>query len=179
MVCRRCMMSVREILTDLGIPFKQVSLGEAVLERPLKTAEMEKLREEFKKVGFEVIVGKTERVVNQIKSIVIDVVYRNKDFRNKNLSEILGQRLHFDYSHLSSVFSKIEGRSIQNFQRDIKIERIKELLEYDELSIYEIGQEMGYSSAAYLSAQFKKATGMTPSEYRFRHFKGRNPIDTV
>ncbi len=83
-----------------------------------------------------------------------------------------------DYSHLSSLFSKTEGKSIHHFQQEIKTERVKELLEYDELSISEIANEMGYSSAAYLSTQFKKSTGSTPSEYRNKH-QGRNPLDKL
>ena len=92
---------------------------------------------------------------------------------------MLSDELHMDYSHLSSIFSKTEGKSIQQFQQDIKSERVKELLEYDEMNISEIANDLGYSSAAYLSTQFKKSTGLTPSEYRTRHIKSRTPLDKV
>lgn len=165
-VCQRCKGSVREILTALKIPYKRVSLGEAELERTLSDLEFPLLQEELLKVGFELIFEKNERLVNQIKSIVIAKIYKEEDFGGKKLSEILTDRLHYDYSHLTHIFTKLEGKNIQKFQNEIKIERIKELLEYDELTISEITHEMGYSSATYLSTQFKKASGLSPSEYK-------------
>jgi AraC family transcriptional regulator len=106
-------------------------------------------------------------------------IYEDKNFSNKNLSVVLREKLHMDYSHLSSIFSRIEGKSIQQFQQEIKSERVKELLEYDELNISEIADDLGYSSAAYLSTQFKKSTGLTPSEYKLKHIKSRISLDKV
>ena len=177
MVCPQCITAVGEILTHQGISFLSVKLGEIALERPLTSEEFISLQFELKKVGFEITAEKNERLVTQIKSIIITGIYEDKDFSNKNLSVILSESLHYDYSHLSSIFSKVEGKSIQNFQQDIKIERIKELLEYDELSISEIAQDMGYGSAAYLSTQFKKNTGISPSQYKLQHLIKRNTIE--
>jgi len=177
MVCPRCITAVGKILTHQRIPFLSVKLGEIALGRPLTSVEFIDIQFELKKVGFEIIVEKNERFVTQIKSIIIAGIYEDKDFSNKNLSVILSDTLHYDYSHLSSIFSKVEGKSIQNFQQDIKIERIKELLEYDELSISEIAQDMGYGSAAYLSAQFKKNTGISPSQYKLQYLIKRNTIE--
>lgn len=170
-VCQRCKRSVREILTALKIPFKRVSLGEAELERDLSDLEFPLLQEQLHKVGFELIFEKNERLVNQIKSIIIARIYKEEDFGEQKISDLLTNRLHYDYSHLTHIFTKLEGKNIQKFHSEVKIERIKELLEYNELTIIEIAHEMGYSSATYLSTQFKKATGVTPSDYRTKEEK--------
>lgn len=176
-VCQRCKGSVREILTALKIPFIQVSLGEAELERELKDLEVSELQKEFHKVGFEIIAEKNERLVNQIKSIIIARVYKEENISDQKMSKILSERLRYDYSHLTHVFTKMEGKSIQKYHNEIKIERTKELLEYDELSITEIAQEIGYSSAAYLSTQFKRATGVSPSIYKDQKGKRHSSLD--
>ena len=106
------------------------------------------------------------------------MVYNRKDFQNKKLSEVLSEELNYDYSHLTSLFSKEEGQSIQSFQNKIKVERIKELLEYDELNISEIAYKMDFGSAAYLSTFFKKETGLNPSQYKTRLFD-RKPLDDI
>ena len=177
-VCGRCKMTVREILSGLKIPFSQVSLGEAMIERPLTDLELHDLQKEFKKVGFELLQKKPERIINSIKSIIIEQVYE-EGLKSTNLSKILSERLHYDYSYLTNLFSKSEGQSIQSFQNSVKIERVKELLEYDELSISEIAADMGYSSSAYLSTSFRKATGISPSAYKAEHLRSRNSLDAV
>lgn len=179
MVCHRCILTVENILTDLNIPYKKVSLGEVFIEGNLSPEKLDKLEKDLNKVGFTVIAEKYEGISNKIKSVIIKGIYEDKFFSNKNLSAVLSDELHMDYSHLSSIFSRIEGKSIQQFQQEIKSERVKELLEYDELNISEIANDLGYSSAAYLSTQFKKSTGLTPSEYRTRHIKSRTPLDRI
>lgn len=179
MVCGRCIQSVSSILSRLDIPTVNISLGEVLLTGPLSAGQNDKLRNELQQVGFELIEEKYERLVNRIKSIIIKGIYEDEIFSNKNLSVVLSEALHFDYSYLSALFSKIEGKSIQHFQQEIKTERVKELLEYDELSINEIALQLGYSSAAYLSTQFKKGTGLTPTQYRINQYKSRNPLDKV
>ncbi|MDT0686197.1 helix-turn-helix transcriptional regulator [Autumnicola psychrophila] len=177
-VCGRCIATVKQILSGLNIPFSQVFLGEAILDRPLTDMELHDLQKEFENVGFELLQKKQERIINSIKSIIIEQVYEEGS-KNDNLSKILSERLHYDYSYLTNLFSKSEGQSIQSFQNRIKIERIKELLEYDELSISEIALDMGYSSAAYLSTSFRKATGISPSYYKAKHLNNRNNLDAV
>lgn len=179
MVCGRCIQSVEEILTRMNISQDGIILGEVSLKQPLREEEAEKLKVELRQAGFELIADKNEKLVNKIKSIIIKGIYENRNFGNKNLSSILSEELHFDYSHLSSVFSRVEGKSIQHFQQDIKIERVKELLEYDELSISEIAFDLGYSSAAYLSTQFKRSTGYSPSKYKLFHLRSRSSLDAV
>ena len=178
MVCARCILSVSEILSRLEISYDQITLGEVKLSRSLSLQEIQELTQELDAIGFEIIEDKNTRLVNRIKSVIIKGIYEDKNFSNKNLSVILREELNFDYSHLSNLFSRIEGKSIQNYQQDIKTERVKELLEYDQLSITEIAQDLGYSSAAYLSTQFKKSTGLTPSQYKLEQGKKRSSLDS-
>lgn len=179
MVCDRCISTVNEILSRNNIFFSNISLGEATLQQPLTPEESILVEQEFGKVGFELIADKNERLVNRIKSILINEIYNVEDLNHKNLSVLLTEQLPFDYSYLSSIFSQIEGKSIQTYQSNLKVERIKELLEYNEKSISEIADMLGFGSAAYLSTSFKKATGITPTEYRMNHIKGRNALNSL
>ncbi len=172
-------MTLQNILQRLEIPYDKVSLGEVVLEKPLTKNQQEVFQSEIKKVGFELLEDKNERLVNRIKSIIIADIYEGEGSGNQNLSVILSKQLHIDYSHLSNLFTAIEGKSINTFQQNIKIERIKELLEYDELSITQIAYDLGFGNAGYLSTAFKKHTGITPSQYRRLHLKNRKAIDSA
>jgi len=178
-VCGRCKITLQNILLRLEIPYTKISLGEVVLPEPLSPEALYKLEEELTKVGFSLLQDKNERIVNKVKSIVIELVYREKDFGFKNLSDILKEEIPLDYSHISSVFSITEGKTIQEFQNDVQMERIKELLEYGEKTISEIADEMEYSSAAYLSARFKKYMGISPSTYKRQYQKDRKPLDLL
>lgn len=178
MVCDRCISSVKEILQRNNIAFKNISLGTIELQSPMEPVQSEQLEKEFKNVGFEILSDKNERIVKQIKSIILGEIFQDDLQKNQNLSVTLSEQLHFDYSHLSSIFSKTEGKSIQTYQNELKVERIKELLEYDELSISEIADKLGFGSAAYLSTQFKNITGITPSHYKRSH-GDRNTLDTL
>lgn len=166
MVCPRCISSVEEILGQLGIRFEQISLGKAILKKPLAIKEEKRLEKLLKNKGFELITDKHRSISNRIKSLIIEWIYEEEPLRPENLSVMLSGELHRDYSHLSNIFSKTEGRSIRDFHRDVKIMRIKELLEYNELTVSEIANDLGYGNAAYLSTQFKQVTGLTPSEYK-------------
>ncbi len=163
----------------IGIPYVKISLGEVVLEKSLTKKMHTMLQAELIKVGFELLIEKNERLVNRIKSVIIADIYEGEGLAHQNLSVILSEHLHYDYSHLSAVFKTSEGKSINTFQQHIKIERIKELLEYDELSIGQIADDLGFGNAGYLSTAFKKHTGNTPSQYRRLHLKNRKAIDTA
>lgn len=179
MVCRRCKLTLQHIFERLEIPFVQITLGEIVLKKPLTLNQYNALQIETNKVGFQLLTEKNERLVNRIKSIIISGIYENTGFNNQNLSVTLRENLNLDYSHLSSVFTTVEGKSISAFHQIIKIERIKELLEYDELSISQIADDLGFGNAAYLSTTFKKSTGITPSQYRRLHLKKRKTLDSA
>lgn len=177
MVCDRCILTVRAILERNNISYKTIRLGTVEFQKPVNLIETDNLQNEFKKVGFEIISEKNQRVVKQIKAIILKEIFQVELQNNQNLSVTLSEQLHFDYSHLSSIFSKTEGKSIQTYQNELKVERIKELLEYNELSISEIADKLGFGSAAYLSTQFKKISGTTPSQYK-NSKKDRNALDT-
>ncbi|MCB7481494.1 helix-turn-helix domain-containing protein [Christiangramia sediminis] len=177
-VCQRCIMTVEDILQDLEIPYSGVKLGEAFLDRELNSIERHQLEKRFEKVGFEIIQDRNERLINTIKSVIIEEVYSN-DTSNQKLSSILTKELNFDYSHITHLFSESEGQSIQKFYSAVRIERVKELLNYDEWSIAMIADNLGYSTPAYLSTSFKKATGLTPSEYKNMQMKDRKSLDSV
>lgn len=178
MVCPRCVLSVEEILTRLGLPYSEVSLGEVKLQVPLESEMRTNLSLELGKVGFELVEERNQKISNRIKAIIIEQVYSEEPSAG-NLSEILSEKLNYDYSHLTSIFRQTEGQSIQNFQNKIRLERIKELLEYDEMNISEIADAMGFGSAAYLSTFFKKGTGMNPSQYKLQQSRSRKSIDSV
>ncbi|WP_298246661.1 AraC family transcriptional regulator [uncultured Christiangramia sp.] len=177
-VCQRCIMTVSEILERLDIPFDEVLLGEVILKKPLKIDKLKILEKEFDKVGFEIIMDRDQRLVNSIKSTIIEEVYSDK-LSNTKLSTLLASKLNFDYSHITHQFSESEGQSIQKYYNAVRIERAKELLDYDELGIAEIADLLGYSTPAYLSTSFKNATGLTPSEYRQMEGKNRKNLDSV
>jgi len=171
-------MTVEEIFNRLDIPFSEVSLGEAVLERKISSIEKHQIQKEFEKVGFEIIQDRNERLINNIKSLIIEEVYSD-DPSNQKLSSLLSKELHYDYSHITHIFTENEGQSIQKFYNAVRIERVKELLNYDDWSIAMIADNLGYSTPAYLSTSFRKATGFTPSEYKNLHIKDRKRLDSV
>lgn len=177
-MCQRCIMTVKDIFQKLDIPYAEVRLGEAVLNRELENIERHELQKEFEKVGFEIIQNRNEKLINRIKSLIIEEVYSD-DPSSQKLSTILTSELNFDYSHITHVFTGQEGQSIQKFYNAVRIERVKELLNYDENSIALIADNLGYSTPAYLSTSFKKATGYTPSEYKSLNLKDRNSLDAV
>lgn len=179
MVCDRCKMSVSSILTDLDIPFRSVSLGEVVLERPIVDQEKALLQEEFSKVGFWLIDDRNEGLVNRIKTIIIEEVYQPRATPGRKLSEILAATLLYDYTYLSSLFKRMEKISIEKFCSNLKIERTKELLEYGELNINEIAAEIGYNSVSYFCTKFKKETGLTPLAYQKKHYRDRKGLSTL
>lgn len=178
MVCDRCVIVVREALTRLGLPLTNVNLGEADFSRKLRVDEQEKMAETLAAVGFEVLKEKKDILVEKIKSLVIAQVRNASANYEINFSEVLSAALHHDYSYLSNLFSEVEGVTIERYHILQKIEFVKELLLYDELTLNEIAFRLNYSSAAYLSNQFKQITGRTPTQ--FRKLKGtRTALDKV
>ena len=159
MVCPRCVMAVKELLNQLDFPVISVELGKAIVGRTPDGWEMTQLRERLQVIGFELIDDKRLQVVEQIKDSIIELVhYRDNDLK-VNLSDYLADKCHSDYSHLSKLFSEVCGVTIEKYFIAQKIERVKELLLYDELSLNEIALLMNYSSTAHLSSQFKQQRG--------------------
>lgn len=179
MVCNRCIMVVQNELDKLGIDVKNIKLGEVTIAEKLSSEEKENLEKALVPLGFEVIDEKKSRIIEKIKNIIIDLVHHQDNGLTTNLSEVLRSQLHHDYNYLSNLFSEVEGFTIEKYFIAQKIEKVKELLVYDELSLSEIAFRLNYSSVAYLSNQFKKVTGLTPSHFRQIGEDRRKPLDEV
>ena len=179
MVCDRCRMVVQAELEKLNLRPISITLGEVMIaEAELDAQQTEQLRNAISKLGFELIDDRNAKLIERIKTIIIEEVHYANERTRKKLSTVLTDRLHHDYSYLSHLFSESGNITIEQFAIQQKIERVKELLMYDEMSLAQIAFELDYSSAAHLSNQFKKQTGLTPSAYRQQQPQ-RHPLDAV
>ncbi len=179
MVCSRCIMVVQQELDKLGLKTNSVTLGEAVLVKEPTAEEKKQLEAALVRLGFELFDNKKSRLIEKIKNTIISIVHHQNEEIKNNLSDILSKELHHDYNYLSNLFSEVEGTTIEKYFIAQKIEKVKELLVYDELSLSEIAYRMNYSSVAYLSNQFKKVTGLTPSFFKQIKADKRKPIDKL
>ena len=179
MVCRRCVMAVEDLLERLGLHPVSIDLGSASIEEDITPEMKGRIAAELEKIGFELIDDRKSRLIEQIRSEVIRLVHYSGEGIRTNLSDYLSSKLNRDYGYLSKLFSEVSGTTIEKYFIAQKIERAKELLAYGELSLNEIADLLGYSSAAYLSAQFKSVTGLTPSYFRPGKRGMRKPLDKV
>ena len=179
MVCDRCIMVVQNELEKLGLDAKNIKLAEVILSKEITSLEKENLSKTLEPLGFEVIDDKKGRIIEKIKNIIIDLVHHQDSDVKTNLSDVLSDKLHHDYNYLSNLFSEVEGTTIEKYFIAQKVEKVKELLVYDELSLSEIANRLNYSSVAYLSNQFKKVTGLTPSHFKQIKEDKRKPLDKV
>jgi AraC family transcriptional regulator len=171
MVCNRCVMVVKNEFEKLGLKPSKVTLGEVELLETVSESQLSSIDSVLAPLGFERIDDRKARLIESIKKHVIQSVhYADEVNRKFNWSAILADELHYEYNYLSNLFSSVEGITLEQYIIRQKIERVKELLFYDELNLSEIANKLGYSSVAHLSAQFKKVTGLTPSELK----KSRN-----
>jgi AraC-like DNA-binding protein len=178
-VCNRCIMVVKNELEKLCFQTLNISLGEVELKNDLTEIEKTNLDDHLKTFGFELIDDKKSRLIGQIKSSIIEIIHQNNSELKSNLSDYLSSKLHHDYTYLSNLFSEVEGTTIEKYFIAQKIEKVKELLVYDELSLSEIAYQMNYSSVGYLSNQFKKVTGLTPTHFKNIKEIKRKPLDEV
>ena len=179
MVCDRCILVIKEQLQKVSIPYTSVQLGEVDLQQEPTVEQLDELNKNLTALGFEVLDDKKEKLIEKIKNIIIALIHRNDDSNNKKLSAILEEKLQLDYHYLSNLFSSMEGITIEKYSIRQRIERVKELLTYNELSLSEIADQMDYSSVQHLSQQFKKETGLTPSKFRELKDNIRKPLDKV
>jgi AraC-like DNA-binding protein len=179
MVCNRCILVVKNELEQLGHPPLHAVLGEVELNKTLSETEKQLLNKKLIALGFEIIDDKKSQLIAQIKTLIIDLVHNQNNALKINLSDYLINQLHQDYSHLSNLFSEVEGTTIEKYFIAQKIEKVKELLVYDERSLSEIAFKLNYSSVAHLSNQFKKVTGLTPSYFKNIKADKRKPLDQV
>lgn len=179
MVCNRCKMVVKNEIEKLGYQTITVELGEVELENTGRPINRDEILQTLQPLGFELIDDKRSQLIEQIKTTIIDLVHnKNNDLRT-NLSNYLNNLIHHDYHYLSNLFSEVEGTTIEKYLIAQKIEKVKELLMYDELSLSEIAWKLNYSSVAHLSNQFKKVTGLTPTHFKNIKTLKRKPLDKV
>ncbi|MCO6149381.1 AraC family transcriptional regulator [Flavobacterium sp. NRK1] len=175
MVCPRCITAVLNELEQMNLTVNSVELGEAEITNELTPEEQRHLEQSLKKLGFEIIEDRKSRIIEQVKNEIVYLVHHSDEILKTNLSSWLAERLNYDYTYLSNLFSEVEATTIEKYYITQRIEKVKELLVYDELSLAEIAFSLGYSSAAYLSSQFKKVTGLTPTFYKsIKEIKRRN-----
>jgi AraC family transcriptional regulator len=178
MVCARCKMAVQKALDENKLPFDKLELGEVDLAIEPSGNQIEKFKESIEKIGFELIEDRNARVISKIKSVVLSLV-RDSSTRKKKLSIEIAEAVSKDYNSLSNLFSLVEGVTIEQYTILQKIEYVKELLVYDELSLSEIASKLHYSSVQHLSNQFKKVTGLTPSHFKKIGEQKRQPLDSL
>lgn len=179
MVCIRCKMVVKESLSKLGIPFKTIELGEIDLEESLTLSQRDLLRSDLLSYGLELMDDKKSVLIERIKHVIIEHVHYSDEPLIINFSVFLSQKLNYDYTYLANLFSEVQGITIEKFIIMHKIERVKELLVYNELNLTEIAYLMHYSSVSHLSNQFKKVTGLTPSHFKILREKRRIMLENL
>jgi AraC family transcriptional regulator len=183
MVCNRCISAVKQELENQGLHPEKVALGEVIIkEEKLTDVQQARLDSALVHLGFERIDDRKARLIEAIKSKVIQMIHHTAELDLKfNWSTVLADEMHYEYNYLSNLFSSVEGITLEQYIIRQKIEKVKELLFYDELNLSEIANRLGYSSVAHLSSQFKKVTGLTPSELKkSRNIEqARKPLDSI
>jgi len=179
MVCQRCVMTVENVLRNLNISFNKVSLGEVEFSKKPAHAELNNIQIALNHLGFELIDTRKNKIIEDIKQAVMQYLALGMDSQNLKLSSFITNKIPYDYSYLSDLFSSIEGKTIEQFFILQRIEKVKELLVYDQLSLTEISYQTGFSSVHHLSSQFKKVTGLTPSHFKKIGADKRKSLDDL
>ena len=179
MVCPRCIMSVENILKENKLEPNYVRLGEIELVKTLNKKQLKKFSDDLQKVGFELLDDQKKQVIEKIKNLLVQKVQQGNIEEHFSINKYLSQKVFKDYSSISKLFSEVEGITIEQFFILQKIEKSKEWLIYDELSLGQIAFNLGYSSSQHLSSQFKKLTGMTPTQFKSLGAIHRKGIDHV
>lgn len=178
MVSLRCKMLVKAEVENLGLECISVDLGQVEIRGEISEEQRETLRTNLKRSGLEILDDKKMILVERIKSVIVEMVHYEDEFPKVNDSDYISEKLGYDYTYLSNMFSEVKGITIQQFIIMHKIEKVKELLLYDELNLTEIAYKLNYSSVSHLSNQFKKITGLTPTYYKSLKLKrGKNLED--
>jgi AraC-like DNA-binding protein len=172
-------MVVKEVLKELDLHFIIVDLGEVEIMEDLTADQLDQLREALFASGLELMDDKRAILIERIKNVIIEMVHDSNDMIKVNHSDYISAKLGMDYTYLSNIFSEVKGITIQQYIITHKIEKVKELIMYDELNLSEIAYQLHYSSVAHLSNQFKKVTGLTPSHFKNLKHKRRSPIEDI
>ena len=181
MVCNRCILAVEDILQNEKIPFQKVSFGEIHFMEELPQEQKERLKKRLTKIGFEIIDNYSGGLIEKVKTLVTKRARNEVDEKESKikLSHYLSQKVNHEYTYLSSLFSSVEGRTIENYFIEQRIEKAKELLVYGQLTLSQIAFDLEYSSVAHLSTQFKKITGLTPTYFKKIGMAKRKSLDEV
>ncbi len=179
MVSLRCKMVVRDKLKELGLKFDNIDLGMVEMQEPITPSQRMQLKENLLKCGLELMDNKKSILIEKIKNVIVEMIHYSDELPLKNYSDYISEKLQQDYTYLSNMFSEVKGITIQQFIIIHKIEKVKELLLYDELNLTEIAFKLHYSSVAHLSNQFKKVTGLSPSFYKQLKQKRNNNLENV
>ena len=179
MVCIRCKMVVKNELEKLGLKYLVVDLGEVDLFEEMTMNQHDAFKAAIFRSGLELLDDKKSVLIQKIKNVIIDLVHYSEEPMSINLSEYLSKKLNHDYTYLANLFSEVSGLTIEKFYIIHKIERVKELLVYNELTLTEIAYKMHYSSVSHLSFQFKKITGLTPSHFKKLKEQRRSMLDKL
>lgn len=179
MVCPRCISSVREVFESEGIVAKSIRLGEVDIESTIDNITQEVISNKLERLGFELLEDSNSALIAQVKAIIVDEIHHKEEKSNVNFSTLIAEKTNYDYGSLSKLFSSVEGVTIEKYILHHKIEKVKELIRYNQLTLSEIAFQLNYSSVAHLSSQFKKETGMTPSAFKKLNINDRKSLDEV
>ncbi|MGE0638328.1 MAG: helix-turn-helix domain-containing protein [Bacteroidia bacterium] len=179
MVCNRCKMVVKSELEKSGLHPVSIELGEVEITEELSEQKKNQLNEQLLLLGFALIDDKKIRIIEKVKNLIVDLVQNKNSQLKTNLSDYLSTEIHHDYTYITNLFTQVEGTTIEQYFIAQKIERVKELLVYDEFSLSQIADDMGYSSVSHLSKQFKKVTGLTPSHFKQLRENKRRPLEEL
>ena len=179
MVCHRCIEAVKSLLQEHHIQFSSIQLGTVTLDSEISTSAKNQLASDLSGLGFELLEEPKSILISKIKAIIIKEIHQAEGERKVNFSQLISSGLQHDYSYLSRLFSSVEGITIEKYISKQKIEKVKELLSYEELNLSEIAYQLDYSSSSHLSSQFKKETGMTPSEFKNSRKNSRISLDSI
>jgi len=179
MVSLRCKMMVKDELTKLGLKYIAVDLGSVEVMEEMTPKNRDLLKQNLLLSGLELLDDKRSILIEKIKNVITEMIHHSDEIPKINYSDYISQKLDYDYTYLANIFSEVQGITIQQFIITNKIERVKELLLYDELSLTEISYKLHYSSVAHLSTQFKKVTGLSPSFYKQLKQKRKENLENV
>jgi AraC-like DNA-binding protein len=179
MVSNRCKIAVKEALKKQGLHFMLVELGEVEIMEDISIEQRIELKMALQLVGLDLMENKKAVLIEKIKTVIVEMVHHSNEVIKVNFSHYLSEKLQHDYTYLANLFSEVQGTTIEQFIISHKIERVKELIIYDELNLTEISYKLNYSSVAHLSNQFKKVTGLSPSHFKQLKNKKRNSIEDI
>jgi len=179
MICSRCLKVIRQDLESIGVELLELRLGKIRIKYPKDKVTLKQIEEFLEMDEFELVKDRSEMISEEIKLVLIEMVNNLPIGRTQKLSDFLAEKLHRDYWTLSKTFSKTEGTTIERYLILLRVEKAKELIEYDERNFSEIAYELGYNNINHLSGQFKQVTGMSMSEYKQLNDKPRLPLDKI